>query len=171
MKIGVTAGPVDEICIDNELALLDFGLSYEVWRTVMAHTASTTRPARDLTVQLRVGGRYSSVEVDVHSPDLGDRSRSESWVDPMVGAQINIPLLQELSFVVTGEVGGFGAASDIAWSAGGVFSWDFHLGSFPSSLQFGYLAIGDDYSTGSGADEFVWDTVLQGPLLNFLIRF
>lgn len=37
---------------------------------------------------------------------------------------------------------------------------------FPSSLQFGYIAVGDDYDTGNGTDRFLWDVVMHGPVLN-----
>ncbi|MDZ4831243.1 MAG: hypothetical protein SGJ09_13730 [Phycisphaerae bacterium] len=151
--------------------MLEFGVSYDVLRLPVGWTANSKKPARDLAVQLRVGGRYTALDVDVSFPDIGNRSRSEGWVDPMIGARFLVPFSQDWSFVINGSIGGFGAASQLALPAGGTFSRDFTIGQFPSSLQFGYLAIGDDYTKGSGADRFVWDTVLQGPVIHWAIRF
>jgi hypothetical protein len=171
MKVGVDAGPNDNTQFTNKISLLGFGVSYDIGRWPMEFTATDANPARDLVLQLRAGGRYTAVDVDASFPVIGSFSNGQDWVDPMIGARMSIPLCQSFSFVLTGEIGGFGAVSEVAWAAGGMFSWDFHLGHCPSSLQFGYLAVGDNYSHGSGANEFVWDTVLQGPVINFVVRF
>ena len=171
MELGFEAGPLERISIKNSVALLGFGLSYELGRWPMAYTATADKPARDLALRARVGGRYSGVGVDLSPANLGTVSLNEGWVDPMIGVRMSLPLSQKLSFVISGELGGFGAASDLAWGAGGLFSWDFTIGKHPSSLQLGYMAVGDDYTTGSGSDKFVWDTILKGPLINFRMRF
>ncbi len=171
MKVGAEAGPNNRIDITNEIALFSFGVSYEIWRHEMEHTAKPDQPARDLTLTLTAGGRYTDVSVDVDFDVLPDRSGGDSWVDPMIGAKVVVPFSQHWSFVGGGEIGGFGVASDFAWSAAAVISWDFYIKEFPSALQFGYLAVGDDYSKGSGRSRFEWDTVLHGLLLNFTVRF
>ncbi|MCZ6467829.1 MAG: hypothetical protein O6829_11215 [Alphaproteobacteria bacterium] len=35
----------------------------------------------------------------------------------------------------------------------------------------GYLALGQDYETGSGSSKFEWDVVYHGPLFAFSFRF
>ncbi len=116
MELGFEAGPLDGISIKNSVALLGFGLSYELGRWPLAYTATADKPARDLTLQGRVGGRYSAVGVDLSPANLGTVSSNEGWVDPMIGVRMSLPLSQKLSLVISGELGGFGAASDLAWA-------------------------------------------------------
>jgi len=82
-----------------------------------------------------------------------------------------VPLNQSIHIDVWGDIGGFGAASDLTWSATGVVGFDFELCELPMTVFAGYRAIAHDYSKGSGADRFVWDVVLHGPILGFSIQF
>lgn len=171
-KIGASRPtPFGTADLTNKIAILGFGVSYELGRWPIPGTARDRLPARDLILNVFAGGRYTSVQVDFDFAVLASRTQREDWVDPIVGASLDIPLSQSWSIVARGDVGGFGVASDLTWSAAGLISWDFHMKKLPASLQFGYLALGDDYSTGSGSNEFVWDTVLHGILVNFLVRF
>jgi hypothetical protein len=163
--------PFGTATITNDIGLVGFGVLYEVGRWPMEHSAREGHPARDLTLTLFGGARFTSVSIEFDFPVLPSVSRERNWIDPMIGAQVSVPLSPHWSIVAGGDIGGFGAASDFAWSAAAAVSWDFHIKRMPSSLQFGYLAVGDDYSKGSGADEFVWDTILHGLLINFQIRF
>jgi hypothetical protein len=165
------ADPAGTIDITSDMAIVGFGVSYEAGRWPMEFTARDGQPARDLTLTAYAGGRYSAVSLDIDHPVLPDRDRSKDWVDPILGGGVLFPFAQEWSMMARGEVGGFGAASDFAWAAALLFSWDFHIKELPSSLQFGYMAVGDDYSTGSGPTQFEWDTILHGLVLNFEIRF
>jgi hypothetical protein len=60
-----------------------------------------------------------------------------------------------------GDIGGFGAGSDFAWSAAGLFDWRpwKHVG-----FWFGYRALYHDYKTGSGP-EFAFDATMHGPVI------
>jgi hypothetical protein len=171
-KIGVDKStPFGTADLTTEMSILGFGVSYEIGRWPMECTSRDEVVARDLTLDLYVGGRYTSVEIEFDFPVLLTLEEDQEWVDPIIGAATSIPLSPHWSVYLNGNVGGFGVASDFAWAATGLISWDFHLGDLPSSLQLGYIAVGDDYSNGSGADQFVWDTILHGPVINFLIRF
>jgi hypothetical protein len=163
--------PAGTIDVQSDMGIMGFGVSYEAGRWPMEFTARDAKPARDLTLTTYAGGRFTSVSLDVDHPVLGDVSRSRDWVDPILGAGVLFPFAQDWSISARGEIGGFGAASDFAWMAGLVASWDFHMGELPGSLQFGYLAVGDDYSSGSGPTRFEWDTILHGLVLNFELRF
>lgn len=170
-KLGVDAGRFDRLSVVSTIAILSFGLTYEIGRWPVESTASPDEPARDIVLLLNAGGRYTGLDVEIDFPVASTRSRSDEWVDPMIGAEISVPLGRHFSIVGSGGIGGFGVASDLAWTASILFSWDFHLGKLPSSLQVGYLAIGDDYSKGSGRDRFEWDTIMHGLLLNWSLKF
>ncbi len=170
-KMGLDAGPQNRTHITSTIGILSFGLSYEVGRWAMDFTSTADQPARDLVLQLTAGGRYTGLAMDVDFAVLPDRSASEWWIDPMVGGAVSFPISQHLSIVGAGEIGGFGVASTFAWTASLALSWDFHIKEYPSSLQVGYLAIGDDYEDASGRAHFEWNTIMHGVLLNFNIRF
>lgn len=172
-RVGVdTTVPLGSAEITSDIGILDFGLSYEVGRWPMEWTARPgAEAARDLVLVAYAGGRYTNIKGNVELTGLPARNRDEGWVDPMIGARVEVPLSPHWSLGFRGDIGGFGAASDIAWTAIGVVSWDFLIKEHPSSLQFGYIAIGDDYATGGGADRFVWDTILRGFVLNFSLQF
>lgn len=171
-KIGMdTTTPLGIAHAKTDMGILDFGVSYEVGRWPMGWTAEKDKPARDLTLVAYGGARYTSVDIDIEPQVFASRSKGEGWVDPMIGARMELPLAQQWSIGFRGDIGGFGAASDLAWTAAGVVTWDFLMGTLPSSLQFGYIAVGDDYSNGSGTDRFVWDTILHGFVLNFQMSF
>jgi hypothetical protein len=165
------AGPAGTITNTSDIGLVGFGVLYEVGRWAVDHTATDDLPPRDMTLTLYGGARFTSISIEIDFPILPTVSNSRTWVDPMIGAKFTYPFSQNWSMVIGGDIGGFGAASDFAWAALAAISWDFHIKSMPSSLQFGYLAIGDDYTTGSGSDRFEWDTVLHGVMMNFVMRF
>jgi hypothetical protein len=58
--------------------------------------------------------------------------------------------------------------SDFAWQLFPYFSWQF---GERASMQIGYRAVSMDYDDGSGADEFKYDVVTQGPQLGVTFRF
>jgi hypothetical protein len=165
------AGPGGTITNTSDIGLVGFGVLYEVGRWSVEHTATDDLPARDMTLTLYGGARFTSIFIEFDFPILPTVSDSRTWVDPMIGAKFTYPFSQNWSVVLGGDIGGFGAASDFAWAAAAAISWDFHIKSMPSSLQLGYLAIGDDYTTGSGTDRFEWDAVLHGVMMNFVMRF
>ena len=49
--------------------------------------------------------------------------------------------------------------------------YKFELFGKAASANFGYRAMSQDYSTGSGADKFEWDMTLHGPILALAIKF
>jgi hypothetical protein len=69
------------------------------------------------------------------------------------------------------DVGGFGVGSDFAWSALGLFGWRFALLGQDAAALWGYRALGQDYSTGSGRQRFEWDVIMHGPAIGLTVRF
>ena len=52
----------------------------------------------------------------------GDFSRSQSWVDPVVGSRFQVPLNSYFTFTVAGDVGGWGAGSQMDYQIFGGLS-------------------------------------------------
>ena len=117
------------------------------------------------------GARYNNLNGDlIFNGPLGKvPTGTQDWWDPIIGAQLSLPMLRRiLSFDGRFDVGGFGAGSDITWQAFPYLNWHF---SKWGSAQLGYRWLGTDYETGSGTSRFRYDVVVQGPQLGFTISF
>lgn len=71
---------------------------------------------------------------------------------------------EQVYFRAAGDIGGFGAASDLTWQAMAGFGWRF---SENGGAFLGYRAIGTDYEDGG----FTYDMVVHGPLLGLEFVF
>lgn len=158
-----------KIDVSNELGVVDFGVMYRI--IDRKATGGGADSPLNMTLDLYGGGRFTSVSLDLDPANLPTRSRNKSWIDPIVGAKFVVPLADHWHLSVNGDIGGFGAGSDITWSATGVLGYDFRLFDHPATLFTGYRAIGWDFSDGYDADQFKWDMVMHGPLLGFSMRF
>ena len=118
------------------------------------------------------GVRYNYLSGELRGPGILPTPRiptgTQDWWDPIVGANLNLPLGKNFSFNVRGDIGGFGAGSDFTWQAFPYFGWQFAQWG---SLQAGYRWVYMDYETGSGASRFKYDMLIQGPQLGFTIHF
>ena len=136
--------------------------------------------AYSLTGLVRIE-RHAEAYAGIRVNDLGVRlsgtgplgnpraaSRSETWVDPIVGMRINLPFSRNTDLTVLADVGGFGVASDItvqAWPALG-----FRI-SDSVRAKLGYRLIYTKYETGAGIDRFVYDVLTYGPTLGVKFQF
>ncbi len=164
-----TAPGFPDVDITYEMALVDFGAMYRLmdWQPGLAAVDNPHRPSLDLYA----GGRYTDVGLDLDPSGRPTLHQGFDWIDPIVGAKLVLPLSRRFHIATNADIGGFGAGSDLTWSATAVLGYDFTLWDNPMSLYLGYRAIGQDYSSGSGADRVVWDVVQHGPLLGLSISF
>jgi hypothetical protein len=162
------AGNAD-VDIGFEQGIVDFGVMFRA--IDVKPDGSGEANARNLTLDLYAGGRFSSLDLGITPATLTEVSRSESWVDPIIGAKLGLPLAERWRLELNGDVGGFGVASDFTWSTTAVFGYDFSLFGLPATMFAGYRAIGWDYSDGLANDEFVFDIVQHGPILGISVRF
>lgn len=88
------------------------------------------------------------------------------WVDPLVGARVAVELRRPLSFVVNGNIGGFGigSASEFSWEVMGAFTWS--LGD-NLTAALGYRAL--DLRKANGDLEI--DMLMHGPILGLIYHF
>ncbi len=82
----------------------------------------------------------------------------------MIGARAFFRLTEDLSLQAQADIGGFGAGSDLTWSALATVNYIFtdHL-----SVSAGYKLLDVDYDHGG----YVYDTRLSGPALGVTYRF
>ena len=160
-----------EVDINFRQQLLDFGLMYRVGEWAPPGDASLN--GRMTTLDLYAGGRYYSIDlkIDPAIAALSSRTSSKSWIDPIVGAKLVLPVAEHWNISLNGDVGGFGVESDFTWSATAVLGYDFRLFRMPATVYGGYRAIGWDFSEGSPGSEFRWEVIEHGPILGFSLRF
>jgi hypothetical protein len=115
------------------------------------------------------GARYNNLGASISSGPLGGNpSGTQDWWDPIVGANLSLPLGKQFSVNVRGDIGGFGVGSDLTWQAFPYVGWRFTKWG---SLQLGYRWLYMDYETGSGTSQFKYDMLNQGPQCGFTIHF
>jgi hypothetical protein len=106
------------------------------------------------------GARYLSLKGDIRGPQGRTGTGRQSWWDPVVGADLHLPVKGKIGLSVRGDVGGFGAGSSFSGQIEPMLDW--RLGKVVS-LQFGYRWLYADYATGSGFNLFRYDMLTQGP--------
>ena len=91
-------------------------------------------------------------------------AESETWVDPVVGVRARADLGAKIFVSGYGDVGGFGAASDLTWQVYGGLGYEVNDWF---SAQIGYRVLDVDYEN----DGFVYDVTMDGPILGLMFRF
>ena len=108
------------------------------------------------------GIRYTFLEVEVtFLRDPVKPVDNENWVDPIFGLRYRWQMFDKWSVTLYGDAGG-GANADLTWQGLGVVNfqpWK-HV-----SFSLGYRGLYWDYKSGSGADQFEWDTTIHGPII------
>jgi hypothetical protein len=145
--------------------LADFGLGYQLGQWSL--------PSRRLPVALGVyaGARYVHLRDDLSDGVAviggkrfsGNVSDTLNWADPLIGFRWSVPVLDSLSLTFRGDIGGFGASSDLDW--GLVFDMRYWLSWRPLStrpyLAAGYRVVGFDRSPSAASSV---DLQMRGPL-------
>ena len=143
---------------------IDFGAQFRVLDT-------TDYRVPGVTLDVYGGGRYSNLELDLDTAGDPSLTRSQDWLDPIVGARLGVHFSDHVFLVLGGDIGGFGVGSDFAWSLLGLLGYKWQAGTVELAVLAGYKALGQDYTDGSGPERFRWDVVMHGPVLGFTVRF
>jgi hypothetical protein len=163
------AGPIGAE-LENELALVDIAALYRFGRTPLGGSGGPT-----LAFEMLGGGRYlylkNEIELEGRIARFNfqrDFQASKDLIDPVVGIQLRANLTKRLSFLVRGDIGGFGVGTDFSWNASAIFGYQVlrHM-----NLAIGYRVLDIDYDTGSGSNKFEFDTTLSGPMIGLVFRF
>ena len=108
------------------------------------------------------------VELNLDTPYMGSHTitRNRDWVDPFIGLRAQFLMNERLRFVLQGSLGGAGQTSS-SWDASAQLAWK--MGRH-SSLMLGYRAVGVDRREGEGAEQFIFDTTVQGPMIGLMFE-
>lgn len=176
----VSTGPIDvAVELDQTSTFFEFGAGYTVLRLPL--------PARNkpFAVEALAGGRYNYFWTRVRAagsttiPGLPSGSQAVSgavagggdidWVDPFIGGRFMVPITNDIDLQFRGDIGGFGAGSDLAWSIVSGFKyripWE-PLGVHPW-FALTYKVLSFDYEDGAVGI----DLTLQGPAVGIGLTF
>lgn len=153
--------PVGKADLAADFATLEFGLG---WRVYEGYDA--------ITVDALAGGRYNylynSIDVTTDSGVSGPgRNATVDFVDPFVGGRFAVELVDGLSVLFRGDIGGFGAGSQLAWSLLGGFRYETPWSLGPARLDAfaAYKVYDFDYDSGSGSATRSIAEQYRGPAL------
>jgi hypothetical protein len=119
----------------------------------------------DVFAGARVYDFYSQIRL---VPNLGNRgvnvSGSWTWVDPIIGLRGRYYVSRAVFLNLYGDVGGFGAGSDLSWQVlGGIGVQTSHW----CDVELGYRALSFDYEPQRNKQ----DLTTHGPIIGWIIRF
>jgi len=154
------------ITVNYDIDLLIVGMNLG-WRFADLPVNADSR----FSVDGLVGFRYSYLDMSLSAFDssAGASAAVESnqwWIDPVIGARLQLRLGDRWRFAVRGDVGGVGGShsSDLTWQtvlmAGYQFNDVFLLG-------VGWRWLSYDYD----ATDFVFDVTMSGPFIAFSFEF
>jgi hypothetical protein len=174
--VGVSAG------LDTKMVIAEVAAAYEIarWSGLTAPASST---ALDLyaggrawwqrgEVQLLASGTLNVFDLTFSRVGVLSAEKSVSWVDPLVGVRLRHQFAPAWNFVVSGDVGGFGAGSKFSWQVLAALDYEIcRSRTVAWSAMVGYRALSVDYSQGSGLSLYEFDMTMHGPIFGVTARF
>ena len=167
--------PASRAKIDSTLnfTYVEFGPAYRILE--MPSWVAGNRP---LSIDALVGGRfmyfYSKLSV---TGNRGFVSASDStsfdWVDPFVGGRFKVPLVGDLDLLFRGDIGGFGAGSNLAWNIVTGFQYQLPWKVFSATTYAvaAYKVLDFDFESGSGTSRKAVSLNQRGPGLGISFNF
>jgi hypothetical protein len=169
------------VSLQFEMFIAEAALAYELfsWRGAA--------PGMETSIDLYGGGRFwwqnaeasLALTAGLTIGDLtisGGRAIAASgdvtWFDPLVGLRLRHHFSPGTELVLRGDVGGFGAGSNISWQIMGYLSWDFaRTQHVVWSGMLGYRALYVDFEKGTGNTLYEYDMLTHGPIVGVTARF
>jgi hypothetical protein len=124
--------------------------------------------ARQAAVQQRVAARQTAIAQNIASTLQRKLNQSFAlanyWLDPYLGMRGRYNFNKVFYTAVRGEIGGFGAGSDLMWQVEGAIGCNLTRNIF---TDIGYRALSFDYE----GDGLTFDTITHGPQITAGIKF
>jgi len=98
------------------------------------------------------------------------RQRQQTWVDLFVGTRWTAKINDSWSYMLRGDIGGFGLQADFTASLAAGMKYHINQNMV---IDAQYKGTWVDYSTGTAGEKgsFAYDTVTHGPILGFIYNF
>jgi hypothetical protein len=155
------------------VTFVEFGPSYR-----LLELPSSWAGERPIVIEALAGGRfmyfYSKLSLTGNRGFVSaSDSASVDWVDPFVGGRWLVPIVGNLDLSFRGDIGGFGAGSQLAWNlvSGFQYALPWRLGSAQTRAFAGYKVLDFDDQTGSGERKRSVDLNLRGPAIGVAFEF
>jgi len=150
----------------------DLTLTYEQWTVEGGgfYQAGKWRVGEDkdqwVVVDVLAGARYWSIKVDLDTSTIINPDRSNSWVDPIIGARLNADLSRKVMLNLRADIGGFGVGSDFSWN--GLAAIGYRFTENITGL-LGYRALYVNYKSGTSRARY--EETLHGPIMGLAFTF
>lgn len=164
-----------------EMFIAEAAIAHELWHARGAAPGSAT------SIDVYGGGRFwwqkaegsLALTAGLNIADLAitegraiANSGDVTWFDPLVGLRLRHHFSPGTELVVRGDVGGFGAGSNISWQAMGYLNWEFARTQRASwNAMLGYRALYVDFEKGAGNTLYEYDMLTHGPVIGVTARF
>lgn len=154
--------------IKTSLLYLQFGGFYRLAKG----TYGAPEEHKGWSIDVVGAARYTQIDVSATFANSGfSPSGGIHWAEPLIGLRGSINLSPSIEFSARGDIGGFGLGSQFAWDAQALLGYKFDLFGRAATVFGGWKALAQDYKTGSGKDQFRWNTTLNGPVLGLNVHF
>jgi len=125
-------------------------------------------PWLDALVGLRIPILEAEITPDINFPSASEKSSTQSWLAPVIGARAVVPFGKKFTGIVRGDVGGFDlGGTNTTWQAAGYVNYAFGKGW---SGTVGYRAIYVNYKSGD-TPPFEYDMDNFGPAFGLSYTF
>ncbi|GAB5467981.1 MAG: hypothetical protein Kilf2KO_10110 [Rhodospirillales bacterium] len=163
-----------EASVSSQLFTTDIGLSYRVMDVIMdgGRAAGGSRAVVEPYLAARVWNLSSQVEIPLSRRTLGG-SDSKTWADAVFGLRTRWDFGEHWNVTALADVGG-GPVGASSITAQGMLLAGYRFEIFEggdAKVTAGYRALYDNYTTGSGQDQFSYNATLHGPVLGLSLRF
>lgn len=118
----------------------------------------------DALAAFRVWSLDSEVKLTAGLLPEQRRNFGDTWVDPVIGARVQVALDEHWHLMGLGDVGGFGVGSDLAWQLYGTVNYKFD-DTWSAYAGYRYLSVKRDFGSAT------MDAQYQGPMLGVGVRF
>ncbi|MGE5789859.1 MAG: hypothetical protein ACM33C_03240 [Syntrophaceae bacterium] len=155
---------------NSNTGTLEATVTEQLYQLSVGYRVSDDRVKVDVIGAARMTMLDTSLDLTMTtgSPLLPDGSRSvsmsQSWVDPVIGMRVLVPLAEKWTAVGLADIGGFGIGSDITYQLLAGVNWQF---SKIVSAKVGYRYLYQDYENNG----FIWDMTAQGFYVGAGFRF
>lgn len=163
------------ISVDSKILayLVEYGATYRLL------DLAGNPEERPITVDALVGARWNRLTVDLSAPGpILDREWKVEFLDPIVGGRFAVPLVGskgwgDFGIAFRGDIGGFGAGSELAWNIVSGLRWDMPWKVFSADLLAlaGYRAYYVRANIESGAEDTALAVQTGGPVLGIGVAF
>ena len=150
-------------------------INSEISQNIMEFLVFKRQLLNNRSYDIYAGIRWWDIDVDLQIdpavlPGTVSTAIDESWVDPVIGARLFSPITNDWTFMLRGDVGGFGVSSDFSSLVRVGASYNIKKNLV---LNLMYQGLWVDYEDGTPNTPgfFSYDTVTHGPVVGLQLGF